>query len=84
MRPIWLTIYAAQKIEKDKEIKIKKTKWYVNSILNRKDARVKDVCEHNEALKFMCGQLGLTFINTVQNFTEDCYGYDGIHPNRKG
>lgn len=84
MRPLWLTIYAAQKREKNGEKFFKNTKWYVNSILHRRDAREKHVQEHNEALSFMCDQLGLTFINTIQDFTEDCYSHDGIHPNQRG
>lgn len=77
MRPIWLTLYAAQKY-------FKNTKWYVNSILYRRDLRDKHVKDNNDALKFMCNQLGLTFINTIDEITDDCYGLDGIHPNKKG
>lgn len=32
----------------------------------------------------MCDQLGLTFIDTTQVFPDNCYGQDGIHPNRGG
>lgn len=77
MRPIWLTLYAAQKY-------FKNTNWYVNSILYRRDLRDKHVRDNNDALKFMCDQLGLTYINTIDDFTDDCYGFDGIHPNKKG
>lgn len=84
MRPIWLTLYAAQKREKEGEKLYKNTQWYVNSILHRRDAREKHIQDHNAALKLMCDQLGLIYINTIGDFTEDCYAHDGIHPNRRG
>jgi hypothetical protein len=77
MRPIWYTIEAGMK-------KFKNTQWFVNGILFRRDVRDKYVMETNEALKFMCQQLGATYIDTLAATHEDCYGMDGIHPNRRG
>lgn len=32
----------------------------------------------------MCDQLGATYIDTQAVTGEDCYGLDGIHPNKRG
>lgn len=77
MRPIWLLIEAGQKA-------FIGSKWYVNSILYRGDVRDKIVDEVNLALQYMCRELGATYINTNELMTDDCYGRDKIHPNKKG
>lgn len=77
MRPLWLTIEAAQK-------NFPQTEWFVNGILFRKDTRDKYIIEINESLKFMCWQLGITYLNTDTVCQDENYRPDGIHPNYKG
>lgn len=77
MRPIWLTIETMQKKFPDRI-------WYVNSILYRRDIRDKYIHDVNEALKFMCSQLKIKYIDTNGAVEDDNYGYDGIHLNKQG
>lgn len=77
MRPLWLTIESGQK-------KFKNTKWYVNGILPRWDIRDKRTHNTNEALRFMCENLKINYIDTSSACQDDCFQQDAVHPNIKG
>lgn len=77
MRPLWLTLEAATK-------SFPETKWLVSGILYRQDENKYRIDEINDAYKFMCEQLNLSYTDPNTTLKERVLGKDGIHLNRPG
>lgn len=77
MRPLWLTL--EQNIKR-----FPKTKWYVNSIPIRENISKTFLGETNKALKFMCTELKINFIDNSNVLNKTHLSWDGLHLNRDG
>lgn len=77
MRPLWLTIEAYQK-------KFPHTTWHVSSIPLREDCSERFMDETNKALKFMCAQLKVNFLDNNIKLNKNHLSWDGIHLNHEG
>jgi hypothetical protein len=76
LRLLWYTIEAGIKYSPN-------TRWYVNIIPYRRDIRYKIIEDTNEALRFMCQNLKITYIDITSVLADSDMAKVGIHPNEQ-